>query len=125
MKDSGSERRKTKRLDILEVFSFYICVPSLGLTRHKVDDVSEMGIGFTLDTLGEIKLANGQSCELQFYINQSLFFPLKIQVVRAFEEGEKQRIGAVFLETKSKGYQTFLTLVNLVDQLSDVGQLSH
>ena len=124
MKITGNERRKTKRLQVLEIFSFYICIPSLGYARHQVDDVSEMGIGFTIDTLGELKLATGQECELHFYVNQSLFFPLKIQVVRGTEEKENQKIGAVFLETQSKGYQTFLTLVHLIDRLTEVGQFT-
>ena len=68
--NSGTERRKVKRREIVEKFSFYICVPKLGFTRHQVNDVSEMGIGFLIDTLGEFKLKMDESCDLQFYLNQ-------------------------------------------------------
>ena len=78
----NTERRKSKRREILEHFSFYLCIPKLGFARHKVNNVSETGIGFTIETLGEFKLAKDEQCNLQFYLNQSLYLPLKIQVVR-------------------------------------------
>jgi hypothetical protein len=123
MPNSWIEKRKAKRRDILEHFSFYVCIPKLGFARHKVNDVSEMGIGFELDTLGEFKMEIGESCELHFYMNQSLYVPVQIQVVRQIDKGENQQVGAIFLDTQTQQQETFNTLVRLVDQLSEHGEL--
>jgi hypothetical protein len=120
----SNERRKAKRRDVLENFSFYICVPKLGFTRHAVNDVSELGLGFTLDTLGEFTLQQNETCQLHFYLNQSLYLPLEIQVVRQREELQTQSVGAVITDTSSKEYLAFLTLVKLLDQLSESAELS-
>jgi hypothetical protein len=123
---SGIERRRVKRREILERFSFYICVPKLGYTRHQVNDISELGIGFMLDTLGEFRVANDEECDLHFYLNQSLYLPLQIKVVRAIDrDAGIQEVGAIFLETESSIHQTFLTLVNLVDQLSETAEVQN
>ena len=117
------ERRKAKRREILENFSFYIQIPKLGPARHKVHDVSESGIGFVVESLGGVfTLAKDEKVDLHLYLNQSLFLPLKIQVARQEETGETQDVGAVFLDTQSNQYQTFLSLVKFLDQLSEFGQ---
>ena len=121
---TGQERRKAKRREILEKFSFYVCIPKLGFTRHAVNDVSELGIGFTLDTLGEFTLQKDEHCQLHFYLNQSLYLPLEIQVMREQKTDQTQSIGAVFSDATSGQYQTFLTLVRFLDQLSDSGEFA-
>ena len=123
MSAPGMERRQAKRRDILEHFSFYICVPKLGYTKHKVNDISELGIGFSIETLGEFKLQKGEVCDLHFYLNQSLYLSLKIEVMRHVDTATEQEVGAIFKNTNEKPYQTFLTLVKLVDQLSESGQI--
>lgn len=122
MSSKGPERRKARRRQILENFSFYISIPKLGHTRHRVRDISEIGIGFDLDTLGEFKLKSGEICELQFYLNQSLFLPLHIEVVRVIDGPSTQDVGAIFVNVETPAHQTFSTLVRLLDQLSDSGQ---
>ena len=122
---SNQERRKNQRRAILDQFSFYVSVPKLGNSRLNVVDISEMGIGFNVDTLGEFKVKKDEQFDLNFYINQSLCLQLKIQVVRIFEQNETQNVGAVFLETGSNQYQTFLSLVKLVDQLAEYGIVKH
>ncbi len=117
----NNERRQNSRRAILDHFSFYVSIPKLGGTRLKVMDVSEMGIGFHVSTLGEFRLNPDEICELHFYVNQSLFLPLKIQVARQIDENQLQKIGAVFLDTTTPQHQAFLTLVKLLDQLVDVG----
>ena len=122
--NTGTERRQAKRREILEKFSFYICVPKLGFTRHQVNDVSELGIGFTVETLGQFKLAQSETCELHFYLNQSLYLPLQIQVMRLIEkDGTLQEVGAVFSDRNSPQFQTFLTLVKFLDQVTESAEL--
>jgi hypothetical protein len=119
---SGADRRKVKRRDILEKFSFYICVPKMGYARHKVNDISELGIGFTIETLdGEFTLKAQEQLELHFYLNQSLYLPLKIQVMRQIDAASTQEVGAVFLDTQTAIHQTFLTLVKFLDQVTETG----
>ena len=120
---NGAERRKSKRRDILENFSFYIQVPKIGPARHRVRDVSEFGVGFSIDTMGGIfKMEKGEVTDLHFYLNQSLYLSLKIEVVRHEQHQDEQTIGAILLDTKSDQYQTYLTLVKFLDQLGDFGQ---
>jgi hypothetical protein len=122
----GIERRKAKRRDILDRFSFYICIPKLGYSRHKVNDISELGIGFMVETLGEFKLASQEVCDLQFYLNQSLFLSMKIKVVRLAEHADSvQEVGAIFVESEHSALETFLTLVKLVDQLSETAHVQN
>ncbi len=116
------EKRNSKRRQILENFSFFVCVPKIGAAKLAVHDISETGIGFSIDTLGEFRLDQKAESNLQFYLNQTLFLPLKIQVMRQYEENGVQQIGAVFLETQSPAHQTFLSLVKLVDQLESHGE---
>jgi len=119
----NTERRKSRRRKILEHFSFYIQLPKLGPARHRVNDLSEFGIGFNVETIGgTFTLKADEKTDLNFYLNQSLFLPLKIQVARQVPEGETQLVGAVFLDTKSNQYQTFLSMVKFLDQLSEFGQ---
>ncbi len=122
--DTGGERRQNKRRTILDHFSFYVNVPKLGSTRLQVSDVSEGGIGFSFDTLGQFKLSKDEVSNLNFYLNQSLFLALKIQVVRTTESGELQQVGAIFLDTEDAQFKTFLTLVNLLDQLTDFASVN-
>lgn len=116
------ERRKSKRRQILEKFSFYIQIPKLGPARHKVNNLSEFGIGFEVESLGGVfTLDPEEKVELHLYLNQSLFLPLKIQVTRQVHSNETQQVGAVFLETNSNQYQTYLSLIKFLDQLSEFG----
>ena len=74
---NNNERRKSNRREILENFSFYIQIPKLGQARHRVQDVSETGIGFMVESLGGVfTLAKDEKLELHLYLNQSLFLVL-------------------------------------------------
>jgi len=80
-------------------------------------------MGFEVDSIGgTFTLKKDEKTDLNFYLNQSLYLPLKIQVVRQEEKSGIQSIGAVLLETNSNQYQTFLSLVRFLDELSEFGQ---
>lgn len=117
-----NERRKAKRRQILDSFSFFIQIPKLGSSRHRIENVSEFGVGFIVESLGGVFTLNkDEKLDLNFYLNQSLYLKLKIQVARQEEKNGKQMVGAVFLDTQSNPYQTFLSLVKFLDQLSEFG----
>jgi hypothetical protein len=122
MTPDWSEKRKSRRHEIIDQFSFYVCVPKLGWARHKVSDISDSGIRIEIETLGEFRLALGETTDLLFYMNQSLHLSLQIEVVRQTDHGSVQQVGATFRNPESDEQKTFTTLVKLVDQLSEFGK---
>jgi hypothetical protein len=110
----------------LATFSVFVVVPKKGLHRLEVHNISENGMGFDLDLAGEsphdYPAQVGDSVEFRFYLNQSLFIPLKIQITRVDEqEGGHRRIGAEFQEgqKKTQSYKAFLSLLKLLDNIVD------
>lgn len=124
---TGQERRRTRRRPILETFSIFIVIPKKGLHRLEVQNISEDGMGFDLDVEGEsphnspIKI--GDTVDFRFYLNQSLFIPLSIQVVRVEEHHTGRRIGAEFQDKSTPGYKAFLSLLHFFDHVVDVVQI--
>jgi hypothetical protein len=126
---SGAERRRSRRRPILSTFSLFVVVPQKGIHRLPVHDVSDLGIGFDLDTEGEepgdFPLRQGEQLSIHFYLNQSLYLPLDVRVAR-LEDGQGiRRIGAeVLTQTKNDpnaaAYQAFL---QLLDRIVDVAQI--
>lgn len=123
-KASGIERRRTKRRPILSTFSLFIVVPQKGFHRLMVHDVSEMGIGFDADTEGEgtddFPLKEGEKLDVRFYLNQSLYLPLAIRIVRLETKNNIRRIGAEF-DSNDKSYNAFKSFVEMLDAIEEVG----
>src|SRR4051812_38244614 len=107
---SGIERRKAKRRPVISTFSLFVVVPKKGIHRLNINDLSEEGIGFELDTEGEdpgeFPIKQGDSLDVRFYLNQSLYLPLTVKIMRLFEgTGGIRKVGASFADLKSPGYQ--------------------
>jgi hypothetical protein len=123
---SGVERRRGKRRPILESFSLFIVVPRKGVHRLAVRDLSEVGMGFDLDTEGEsatdFPLKAGDPVEVRFYLNQSLFLPLTLEIARVEEKGGVRRVGAAFNNPKDLGYQGYLSFLKMLDGILDLVQ---
>jgi hypothetical protein len=123
----GVERRKTQRRPMMATFSVFIVIPKRGLHRLEVHDVSEMGIGFDLDVEGEDSLnfpvKEGDTVDFRFYLNQSLYIPLSIQIVRLQEHHQVRRVGAEFQDKTSQNYQAFLSFLHFLDQILNVVQV--
>ena len=123
----GIERRRTRRRPILSTFSLFCVVPSKGFHRLQVHDVSDHGIGFDFDAEGEdaksFPLAAGEQLEVHFYLNQSLYLPLTVRIMRIEETSSKvRRLGAEFNQ-KDKGFQAFAAFLKMLDTLADVAQI--
>ncbi len=122
MKD---ERRKTTRRKILESFSVFVSIPKKGGYRLPVHDMSEGGISFDLDTDGEdldhFPAQSGEKLEVHVYINQSVFVPLQVKMIRVSQpgssRGQVREIGAEILTEPSKGYPAYCAFLKLVDHL--------
>ena len=121
------ERRRTKRRPILATFSLFVVVPQKGPHRLSVHDVSDLGIGFDLDTEGEIEtdfpLKQGERLQLHFYLNQSLFLPISVQVARLDREGEIRRVGGEIVDKKGKPLEAFQAFIQMLDAVSEAVEI--
>jgi hypothetical protein len=121
---SGADRRRMPRRDILESFSLFVSIPSKGGARLPVHDVSELGIGFDADVEGEgplVPLAPDSGIEVHFYLNQSLYIPLRVRVVRVIEDRDRgvRKIGAELVEPS----ESLAALVRMLAHLGDVARV--
>ncbi|MGK5081977.1 PilZ domain-containing protein [Bdellovibrionota bacterium FG-1] len=122
----GAERRRSNRRPILRTFSLFVVVPQKGIHRLEVHNVSEQGLSFDLDTEGEdaanFPLKESENLEIQFYLNQSLFLPLSVRIVRAETTGPVRRVG-VEIVRQDKASEGFKAFIQMLDQVADVGQI--
>lgn len=86
-----------------------------------VYDLSELGVGFDFDIEGEDlqahPLAVGDTFELHFYMNQSLFLPLQIRVARIEDKKTKRKVGAEFLDPKSDSGRALQAFLKMIDEI--------
>jgi len=119
----AAERRRTPRRPVLDSFSLFVVIPKKGIHRLQVHDLSDHGMCFDLETEGEaaedFPIATGESIDLRFYLNQSLYLPLSFDVVRVEDKKLVRRVGAEFADKKSKNYQAFLSFLQMLDTIID------
>ncbi len=88
--------------------------------------MSRLGIGFDFDTEGEESalspVSRGETVELHFYLNQSLYLPLVLKVAR-IEGGSVRRVGAEFKDQQTAGYRAFLAFFQMLEAISEVAQV--
>jgi hypothetical protein len=125
---SGAERRKSKRMDILDTFSLFVVVPAKGPMRLKVHDISDAGIGFNLDIEEEQGASNfeakiGDAFEVHLYLNQSLYLPFSVTVRRIVDIEGVRRIGAEFQGKGSKGHAALISFVHMLDALGEAARI--
>ncbi|MBC7386402.1 MAG: PilZ domain-containing protein [Cryobacterium sp.] len=123
---TGIDRRGSKRRPILESFSFYVVVPKKGFHRLRVADLSDTGVGFDYDIIGEMKdafpVVVGETFDLQFYLNQTLFLPLHVKVMRVDDSKVIRRVGAEFTVTGTPEHEGLCAVLDMVDRLSEIVQ---
>lgn len=121
---SGAERRKAKRRSILDTFSLFAVVPKKGIHRLKIHDVSDLGIRFDLDVEGEspadFPLNTEETLNLRFYLNQSLYLPLDVKVIRIEGETAQRRVAGEITDQNSKSYKAFLAFLGMLDEVIDI-----
>ena len=135
MKKNGAqstERRRAKRLPVLDSFSVALVLPKKGDTRLTVFDVSRLGIGFYLDEnlvnlpsdlQAEYQLHLGGVVEAHLYLNQSLYIPVSVTVARLEEQDQRQRVGVEFVDLQSPGFLAFESFVQMLDRLGETGKI--
>jgi len=124
----GTERRRSPRRPILDSFSMFVSVDKKGDLKLKVHDVSDQGIGFDIDVDGEeyesFSPKLGDVFSVKLYLNQTLYIPLKIKVMRADKKGQNRIVGVEVLDVASKSYQAFLAFIKVIDLLVEAGKLT-
>ena len=64
-------------------------------------------------------MEKGTKIEIQFYLNQSLYIPLEVEVMRVQESSGIRQVGANFVDTKSKGYKAYSAFMKALDEIAD------
>lgn len=122
-----AERRKSRRRPILDTFSLFLVVPKKGAHRLPIHDISNEGIGFSLDTEGEspdqFPLSTGEVIQLRLYLNQTLYLPLTLKTARIEAVGGVRRVGAAFEETSSKSHRAFLAFNQMLEQVAEAAHI--
>ncbi|MCM2279966.1 MAG: PilZ domain-containing protein [Oligoflexia bacterium] len=126
---SGAERRRSRRRTILSTFSLFVVIPTKGIHRLNIRDVSDQGIGFELDTEAasavDFPLQIGEEFELNLYLNQSLYLPLAVKVVRLDNpDGTSRGVGAEFVDAEAPGLKAYLSFLQMLDLIIDSARLA-
>ncbi len=123
-KDPGTERRRAKRIPILESFSVAAVLPGRGDLRLPLEDISEVGIGIRIsqDLMEHpgLVLTAGTQIDVQLYLNQSLFLPLKVRVVRSSQKNDEMHVGMDFIAGRADAITAVSHFVKMVDILSQI-----
>lgn len=126
MSAKDSEKRGSPRRPIVDSFSLFVVVPSRGLHKLPIHDISESGIGFTIDVDGEDTAGRphhvGDLLDIRIYLNQTLYFPIQVKVARTEKKGSVRRIGAEFTDMKSKSYRGIKSFIEMIDRIADIAQ---
>ncbi len=127
MTQSGQERRRTKRLPVLDSFGMFVTVAKKELLRLKLYDVSEGGLLFDVEIEGEpeglFEWKLGEVFKVSFFLNPSLSIPLDVRIQRLDTTNGVRRVGTEIVDRKSKNYQAFSAVVNMLDVISEVAQI--
>jgi hypothetical protein len=119
----GIERRKAPRRPILDTFSLFVAIPKKGPHRLPVHDVSELGLGFDFDVEGEsatsFPTAIGEKLEVHLYLNQSLYLPLEVEIMRIeSRKGGARRVGTEIASRKTPAYKGFEAFLKMLDAVA-------
>lgn len=121
------ERRKAKRRPILETFSLFVVVPEIALQRLRVTDMSEGGLAFEIESIveesGTRRFQMGDEMDVQFYLNASLFVPVRCRVVRVESRPSGSKFGLEFISQKDGGVQALASFLRMLDEITGIAQI--
>ena len=123
-----SERRRSKRRPILETFSLAIVLKNKPDLKLRVIDISDHGLAFEIDidgeALSEYTPRANDTLSVSLYLNQTLYIPLKVKVIRISKNKENRSIGAELLDQKGKSHQALLGFLETIDRLVEVAEIT-
>lgn len=93
------ERREVRRTILSDFIGAFLIVPTKGLQKVAIYDISENGIALDLDYKAG-RFVVGEEVAMRVYLNQQTYFPfvVKISNVREIEEEGVVRHGANFVK---------------------------
>jgi len=62
--------------------------------------------------------------EIQFYLNQSLYLPLAIKVMRLETKEGLRQIGGEIIQAQSPAYKGYTSFLAMLDALSEVARIA-
>lgn len=93
------ERRRVKRTILSEFIGAFVLVPSKGLMKVSLFDISENGLAFDVETVAG-HFALGEDVAMRVYLNQQTYFKfvVNVQNIRALNEENLYRHGVNFVK---------------------------
>ena len=123
-----AERRRSKRRPILESFSLAVVLKNKSDLKLTVLDISDHGLAFEIDidgeALSEYTPRANDTLSISLYLNQTLYIPLKIKVIRVSKTKENRSIGGEFLDQKGKSHLALLGFLETIDRLVEVAEIT-
>jgi hypothetical protein len=62
----------------------------------------------------------GETFELQFYLNQTLYIPMNVKVARIDDSKVLRRVGAEFTATGTPEHLGLLAVLDMIDKVSEI-----
>lgn len=119
------EKRRAERRPILETFSLFATIPKRGGYKLPIHDVSKVGLSLDIDTEGETledhPIQKGEDLEVCLYLNQTLYIPLSVKVVRIIENDSVRTVGAE-VQT-SPGAKALTLFIDMLDKITGVAEI--
>ena len=112
MTNTGKERRKAERRQVLDSFQVFLTFPGKSQRRIVIKDLNALGFGFLSETVDYLEEASVLDCF--FHINPGLKFPLQVKIAHT-KEGFT---GCEITEKTNVAYKTYLKFVALLDDLA-------
>ena len=112
MTNTGKERRKAERKQVLDSFQVFLTFPGKSQRRIVLKDLNALGFGFLSEGADYFEEAEKLDCF--FHINPGLKLPLQIQIAHT-QDGFT---GCEITEKTNVAYKTYLKFAALLDDLS-------
>ena len=120
---SQAERRTAERKPFVEEFSLFVTLSDQPYLRLRIKDLSQSGLGF--DVSKENPVEKGDRMSLKLFLNQSLFIPMSIEVMRVqeFQEDPSSlRVGARIVDADDSLLKAYESIVAMLDAIAPVVQ---
>ncbi len=114
----NEERRRVKRTILTEFIGATVVVPTQGLLRISLYDISEDGIGFDMElTAGSFQV--GEEVAMRVYLNNQTYFPFTVRVTHVKEllVESVYRLGARFV-TDTVNKDALFHFVKFIEHVS-------
>lgn len=114
--EDGPERRRSRRRTVEKPFTFLWELPRGELVPLAIVDLSVDGIGLRLERSPQMPdIQEDEAIDVRFIMNEHIFIPLRIRVVRIRTQGTTEDWGAMFENRGSSAYRAFVAFIRFLD----------